>query len=112
MSRSDDERVTDILEAASELAAVVSVGRRAFTGSVVHQRAAERLLEIIGEAANALSDEFTAARPEVPWRDVGALRILLAHHYHRIDVDQVWQIAVDAVPALARRLRVESDGCS
>jgi uncharacterized protein with HEPN domain len=43
----------------------------------------------------------------VAWRDVGALRILLAHHYHRVDVDQVWQIAAVAVPDLARQL---SDG--
>ena len=60
MSRSDDERVADILEAADELALVVAVG---------------------------------------------ALRILLAHHYHRIDIDQVWQIATVSVPELVRHLR-------
>jgi uncharacterized protein with HEPN domain len=43
--------------------------------------------------------------PEVAWRDVGALRILLAHHYHRIDLDQVWQIATVAVSDLVRHLR-------
>jgi uncharacterized protein with HEPN domain len=91
VSRSDEERVADILEVAEELALVVAVGRQAFTHSKLHRRAAERLLEIIGEASTALSDAFTSARPGVPWRDVGALRILLARHYHRIDVDQVRQ---------------------
>lgn len=110
MSRSDDERVADILEAADELALVVAVGRQTFGESVLHRRAAERLLEIIGEASTALSDAFTAARPGVPWRDVGALRILLAHHYHRIDIDQVWQIATISVPELVRHLR--PDGAS
>jgi uncharacterized protein with HEPN domain len=105
VSRSDDERVADILEAADELALVVAVGRQAFVASALHRRAAERLLEIIGEASTALSDVFTAARPSVPWRDVGALRILLAYHYHRIDVDQVWQIAAVSVPELVRHLR-------
>lgn len=90
---------------AEELALVLAVGRQAFTQSELHQRAAERLLEIIGEASTALSDAFTSARPGVPWRDVGALRILLAHHYHRIDVDQVWQIAAVSVPELVRHLR-------
>jgi uncharacterized protein with HEPN domain len=104
VSRSDDERVADILEAADELALVVAVGRQAFAESVLHRRAAERLLEIIGEASTALSAAFTVARPGVPWRDVGALRILLAH-YHRIDVDQVWQIAAVSVPELVRHLR-------
>lgn len=46
MNRSDDERVADILEAADELALVVAVGLQAFAESVLHRRAAERLLEI------------------------------------------------------------------
>ena len=105
MSRSDDERVADILEAADELALVVEIGREAFAVSLLHRRAAERLLEIIGEASTALTDEFKASHPEVAWRDVAALRILLAHHYHRIDLDQVWQIATGSVPDLVRHLR-------
>jgi len=109
LSRSDVDRVADILEAANELAAVVEIGRDAFAESLLHRRAAERLLEIIGEASTALTDEFKASHPEVAWRDVGALRILLAHHYHRIDVEQVWQIATVAVPDLADHLR-DDDG--
>lgn len=104
MSRSDDERVADILDAANELAAVVEFGHEAFRTSTLHSRAAERLLEIIGEASNSLSEGFKLRHEEVPWRDIAALRILLAHHYHRIDVEQVWQIATDAVPALVRQL--------
>lgn len=104
MSRSDDERVADILEAAEELKLVVAVGRDEFLVSVLHVRAAERLLEIIGEASNSLSDDFKAAQEAVAWRDVAALRILLAHHYHRIDLGQVWQIATISVPHLVRHL--------
>jgi uncharacterized protein with HEPN domain len=105
VSRSDAERVADILEAADEVAMVVAVGRQDFAESVLLRRATERLLEVIGEANTALSDEFKAAYPGVAWRDVGALRILLAHHYHRIDLDQVWQIAAVSVPELVRHLR-------
>jgi len=42
--------------------------------------------------------------PDVPWSDIVALRVLLAHHYHRVDVEQVWNIAVTSVPDLARHL--------
>ena len=104
MSRSDDERVADILEAAGEQAMVIEVGRHDFLSSVLHIRASERLLEIIGEASNSLSDDFKAAHTDVAWRDVAALRILLAHHYHRIDLDQVWEIAAVSVPELVRHL--------
>jgi len=40
--------------------------------------------------------------------DVSRLRIVLAHHYHRVDADQVWVIATDYVPAMARSLRSAS----
>ncbi len=43
MSRSDDERVADIIDAAHELASVVQVG--------------------IGEASGSLSDKFKQAHP-------------------------------------------------
>lgn len=105
MSRSDDERVADILEAAAELAMVVDVGHERFATSLLHVRAAERLLEIIGEASGSLSGEFMAAHADIAWRDVTALRILLAHHYHRIDLDQVWEIATVAVPEFVEHLR-------
>lgn len=61
MSRSDQERLADILDAADELAAIVAGGHGPFLASPLHIRAAERLLEIIGEASNALSEAFKAA---------------------------------------------------
>lgn len=53
MSRSDDERVADIFEATEQLAQLVGRGRPAFDTDIVVRLAVERLLEIIGEAANA-----------------------------------------------------------
>lgn len=104
MSRSDVERIADILDAAQEMADAVAVGHGDFVTSQLRIRAAERLLEIIGEASNQLSDEFRSAHPVVPWSDIVALRVLLAHHYHRVDVEQVWTIATTSVPDLARHL--------
>ncbi len=70
----------------------------------MRQRAAERLLEIIGEAANALSEDFRNNLPDVRWRHVVSLRHLLAHHYHRVDPDQIWSIASNDVPGFAEGL--------
>ena len=58
----------------------------------------------MGEAARALSDDGRARYPEVPWTDVVGLRTLLAHHYHRIDPDQVWTVATESIPALLTSL--------
>lgn len=51
MTRSDDQRIADIVEAGDHLAALVADGRSAFDRDWMRQRASERLLEIIGEAA-------------------------------------------------------------
>ena len=100
MSRSDGERVDDIVEAASEIGAIVAAGRDAWRSDRVRQLAVERLLEIIGESARAMTDAGRARYPAVPWVDVIGLRTILAHHYHRVDPDQVWTIACNDVPVL------------
>ena len=107
MSRTDDERIADILDAAAqvEVASIVRRGRHAWDSDRIVQLAVERLLEIIGESAQALSTEARAAYPAVPWSDVIGLRVVLAHHYHRVDPAQVWAIAATEVPRLAEELR-------
>lgn len=64
-------------------------------------RATERLLEIIGEAANSLSMDRKSAYPNVDWRSIGRLRNLLAHHYFRTDPELIWTYATREVPQLA-----------
>ncbi|HEU0302055.1 MAG TPA: HepT-like ribonuclease domain-containing protein, partial [Longimicrobium sp.] len=48
------------------------------------QLALAKALENIGEAANYLSDGFTAAHPEIPWHDIINLRHRIAHDYRNI----------------------------
>jgi uncharacterized protein with HEPN domain len=105
VSRSDEHRIADILSAAGELGAIVERGRAAFTTDPILSRATERLLEIIGEAANQLEAGTTDCYPDIPWRDISRLRIVLAHHYHRVDPDQVWVIATTHIPELVAALR-------
>jgi uncharacterized protein with HEPN domain len=105
VSRGDEQRTRDILDAADQILAVVQDGRDAWAKDRLRQLAVERLLEIIGESANSLSDGFRARYPDVPWRDIIGLRIILAHHYHRVDPNQVWIIAANEVPRLAEQLR-------
>lgn len=68
MTRGDDERRLDIIDACSSLADVVDA-RGTVTDEIL-LRAAERLLEIIGEAATKCSVEFRA----VPRRRLGGYR--------------------------------------
>jgi uncharacterized protein with HEPN domain len=80
------------------------VAVRAFDEDEAVRFALERSLEILGEAATLTGDETRAEHPDVDWRRVTRLRILLAHHYHRVDPNQVWTIAVDDIPAVGKAL--------
>lgn len=100
MTREDNQRVLDILEAAREVATLIADGKNAWDADRVKRLAVERLLEIIGEPARAMSDRGRASYVDVPWADIVGLRTVLAHHYHRVDPEQVWTIASVEIPRL------------
>lgn len=105
MTRRDVQRISDILDACEELAEVTEMRSQGDVPLWVLTRAAERLLEIVGEAAGALSAATRGGYADVPWRDITSLRILLAHHYQRVDPDQVWSIVEGEIPRLAASLQ-------
>lgn len=51
-------------------------------------------IEIIGEAAYMLSEDFKAAHPETPWRQIIAMRHYIVHGYYCVDSSEVWNVAV------------------
>jgi uncharacterized protein with HEPN domain len=51
-------------------------------------------------AASKLSKEFREQHPEVPWRDIIAMRNVLIHAYRHIDMAKVWTAVSHDVPEL------------
>lgn len=105
--KTDEERITEILEAAYELEVLVSRGRARYDADFEPRRTAERLIEIIGEAAGRLSADLRERRPDLPLREARAARNFLAHDYVSVDYDELWRIASTEVPALADELKNE-----
>jgi uncharacterized protein with HEPN domain len=40
----------------------------------------------------------------VAWRDIGRLRDLVVHHYWKIGVAEIWNIATTHIPSLLKTL--------
>lgn len=59
-----------------------------------------RELEIIGEAANNLSDEFKNSHPEIPFRDMTDMRNVLIHEYFGVNKKVVWDTCKENLPKL------------
>jgi uncharacterized protein with HEPN domain len=59
-----------------------------------------RLLEIIGEAASAVSRETASAHPQIPWRKMIGLRNRLIHGYFNVNLDILWDTVQKDLPDL------------
>lgn len=86
----DDAYLLDILIAARKILKYTEgVDAQGFETSDVTQDAVMRQVQVIGEAARALSSDCRAEHPEIPWQAMVGLRNKLVHHYFRINVPLV-----------------------
>ena len=105
MNRSDKKRIEDIFEFATKLSRYVAKGFDEFRAEEGSGLAIERLLELIGEASSHFSKEFKASIPNVEWKEIIGMRVLLAHAYHRVDFEIVWTAATVSVPDLVIHIK-------
>ena len=54
----------------------------------------------IGELANGLSEEFIKEYNGSPWKQIVGMRHRIVHGYDTINLDIVWNTAVDSIPSL------------
>lgn len=104
MTRSDDQRLEDLIETAAKLKTLVAKGKENFLNDFECQWAIERALHNIGEYCTHLSAEYKAQHPDVKWKEIVGMRTQLAHAYHQIDAQIVWNAASVSVPALVKSL--------
>jgi uncharacterized protein with HEPN domain len=99
----DEAYLLDILIAARKVSRYMEdASWESFKEDDRTQDAVIRNLQVIGEAARQLSDEFQSIHPEVPWSEIIGMRNRLVHDYSRIDVTKVWETARDDIPPLIR----------
>ena len=75
----------------------------------VTQAAAQRWIEIIGEAASHVTDEVKTANADVAWREMSGIRIILAHGYFHIEDDIIGNVVTNDIPVLRRQLQAILD---
>lgn len=83
---------------------VKDLSKEDFKENIELQDAIIRRLEIIGEAARNLPDDFKSNYSDVQWRQIIAARNILAHFYFGIDLNTVWNIVKNDLPKLKEQV--------
>ena len=81
-----------------------------FASDTVYQNAVALCLLQIGELAGRLSEGYREAHPSMPWRQIRALRNIIAHNYGAVDAETAWEIVKDDIPDLRRFCENEIKG--
>jgi uncharacterized protein with HEPN domain len=102
-----DDALRDILEGASKAQKFVKgMTQEDFVKDEKTVFAVIRALEIVGEAARRVPDDFRAKHVGVPWRSMTGMRDKLIHDYFGVSLDVVWKTVHEDLPALIMAIKL------
>ena len=105
-SLSDRIRLQHIQDAILEIESYTNnISFEEFSTNSMILFASVKQLEIIGEAANNITEHFKNIYNEIEWRTIIGLRNLLVHEYFGIDEEVVWGIIKKDVPKLQEEVK-------
>jgi len=107
--RSDQELMQDIIECAHRIHSYIEqMTYEGFLQDNKTQDAVVRNIEIIGEAVKLLSDSLKKANPNIAWKEIAGTRDKLIHDYFGVNIDVVWNITKEDLPAFVKQLQTLS----
>ena len=94
-----------IIESAELVAEYIKdKSQKDFLADIQLQDSVIRRIEIIGEAAKKIPDDFRKKYPDIPWRNIAGMRDIIVHEYFGIDLKLVWTVAKRDLPRLKKQL--------
>jgi len=97
----DDAYLLDMLLAAGKVREFTKNATwEQFETDDLTQNAVMRQIQIIGEAARKVSDQYQKEHPEIPWKGIIGMRHRLVHEYFNIIPQRVWDVVTEDIPEL------------
>ncbi len=102
----DEEYLAHIESAILEIGThTAGMGQEAYEADSKTQRAVERNLQIVGDAAHNLSLKLKEANADIPWDDIYAARNVVVHHYFGVNQKILWDILQEDLAPLLKRVQ-------
>lgn len=103
--RHEPSFLKDIVSACRKIEAIVAATNEdSFLKDEVLPAAVLHHLTVIGEAISRLSVELRERHPEVPWRQIIAVRHRIVHAYFDLDWQILWVAATGDIPELHQQV--------
>jgi uncharacterized protein with HEPN domain len=93
-----------MLDCIERIAEYSQSGQPGFAASRLIQDAVIRNLHTLTETSQRLSDAIKATEPATPWRELAGFRNVIVHGYLSLDLQAVWLVVENDLPALAAAL--------
>ena len=101
----DLDSIEDMLQASILIQKFLDgITQEEFLNDAMRQAAVVREIEIIGEAARRISDQFRVMHQQIPWSQIIGMRNILIHAYDHVDPIAVWEATQSSIPKLIRQL--------
>ena len=62
-------------------------------------------IEIIGEAANLLTNEFKSEHPDTQWKLITGMRNYIVYEYFQVDNTVIWDVIQNDLPYLEAQIK-------
>ena len=101
----DKGRLEDIVEYSNNVSMLIE--GYSFDNLVADKRTYYSVIknvEIVGEAAYMLTNDFKKAHPEIPWKVVQGMRHVLVHDYATIDAKELYNTAINDMHPLRQQV--------
>ena len=104
--RRDNLFIEDILDAMNKIFKYTEeMDKEEFKKNQLVIDAVLRNIEIVGEAANKVSNEMKSDYQDIPWSKMIGLRNIVIHDYFGVDLDIIWEVITVNLPETKPKIK-------